>query len=144
MAVWAGGISQAVLQSLAVVWLVQDGSASAPHSPQGQVCSSTGGKAHSSTAESLSAPSVTLPTFFLANQQTRPVPGLGDCKTDGIPDGRSCRVTLQSPWVLGMIENYGYFAIHHLELSELNNEKEASRQIVKIEAALQNPGLSTR
>ena len=75
---------------------------------------------------------MSLPTFFLANQETRPVPGLGNSKTDGIPDGRNCKVTLQWAWVLGEIENYGCFAVHHMELSELNNEREASRKIVKI------------
>ena len=51
---------------------------------------------------------------------------------DGIANGRSCAVTVQRPWVPGTIENYGYFAIHYLELLELNNEEAASRQIVKI------------
>jgi hypothetical protein len=51
---------------------------------------------------------------------------------DGIANGRSCTVIVQRPWVPGMMENYGYFAIHHLELLELNNDEAASRQIVKI------------
>lgn len=47
-------------------------------------------------------------------------------------DGRSCKVTLQRAWVPGAVENYGHFAVHYMELSELLlNEKEPSREMVK-------------
>lgn len=45
---------------------------------------------------------------------------------------RHCKVTLQRAWVQGVVENYEHFVIHHIVLSEfLNNEEEASREMVK-------------